>query len=649
MSTAQYRNFFYNNVTQHVMSVVRENADFPDEITMVTLRFVQDIFLCQLYNNMSAQMAPFFSHELMDQLNWVVNKVHEFYDGIGLDTAENGPYLQREIRKIRAGTHMNEMVARVNALVGCMGNETSASCLSLLPTKFYAVSGHDSTLFAYLAGLGAATGVSNSEYTGYASSLVTEFWIDDTDESLYFKLLFSAGADDSFHVVTRHVEGCPEGELCPFEVLERLAARIKPEPDVNSLCNIAVGLQKEQKHDDERMVFVQTMWRHGDRSPQTTFPRDPITAEMWPWGLGRLSPLGMEQAMRIGVMLKEKYVDTGYLSREYEPSELYCLSSTFDRTIITAYGVLIGLYSQAPSRSIPHSRQDEKSRWPTNFVPIPVRTIEDPREHVAHVDSPCPRWPKLWEMVTQTEEYKRFYNSERTQYVLRVILEEAAYPEGATLDSVRHMHDTFLCQLYNNMSSHMAHFYSVKFMAEMKGVVDVVRQFYDGMSESFLKFNFPISDLETAPNGQFLREEILKIRAGSHLNEMVDRMKGKMECLRNSKSSRCLELPTKFYGISAHDSTVFSNMAALGATGMTKGRYAGYASSIIFELWQNVATDTFSFKFWFSDNDLDPYHVVTRWVEGCPEAELCPFEALERLARRIKPEPDVNTLCNTLP
>ncbi|CAJ0585802.1 unnamed protein product, partial [Mesorhabditis spiculigera] len=137
----------------------------------------------------------------------------------------------------------------------------------------------------------------------------------------------------------------------------------------------------ESNASDPRLFFVQAMWRHGDRSPQSTFPADPIKAEMWPYGLGRLSPRGMEQGMRLGARLRERYVETGFLSSEYEPSELYVMSSSFDRTISAAYSVLVGLYSQNSSRVIPHSGPGDAIRWPTNYVPIPVRTMEDARDH----------------------------------------------------------------------------------------------------------------------------------------------------------------------------------------------------------------------------------------------------------------------------
>ncbi|VDK61080.1 unnamed protein product [Anisakis simplex] len=37
--------------------------------------------------------------------------------------------------------------------------------------------------------------------------------------------------------------------------------------------------------------FAFQIWRHGDRSPTTTYPKDPNQESAWPLGWGQLTPV----------------------------------------------------------------------------------------------------------------------------------------------------------------------------------------------------------------------------------------------------------------------------------------------------------------------------------------------------------------------
>ncbi len=64
---------------------------------------------------------------------------------------------------------------------------------------------------------------------------------------------------------------------------------------------------------------------------------------------GQLTRLGFDQHVRLGGMLRTRYVDQlGLLPSSYSPGSLYVRSSQYDRTIASAQALLAGLY---PSRS----------------------------------------------------------------------------------------------------------------------------------------------------------------------------------------------------------------------------------------------------------------------------------------------------------
>ena len=59
----------------------------------------------------------------------------------------------------------------------------------------------------------------------------------------------------------------------------------------------------------DKLVFVQAVWRHGDRSPTETFKNDPNQEDSWDQGWGQLTELGMRQHINLGKKLRARYVD----------------------------------------------------------------------------------------------------------------------------------------------------------------------------------------------------------------------------------------------------------------------------------------------------------------------------------------------------
>lgn len=63
------------------------------------------------------------------------------------------------------------------------------------------------------------------------------------------------------------------------------------------------------------------LWRHGDRSPSSTFPTDKGNDEStWPQGWGELTQEGMRQHYALGKLLRERY--KSFLSKRYSQYEV---------------------------------------------------------------------------------------------------------------------------------------------------------------------------------------------------------------------------------------------------------------------------------------------------------------------------------------
>lgn len=125
----------------------------------------------------------------------------------------------------------------------------------------------------------------------------------------------------------------------------------------------------------EQMVFAIDVIRHGDRAPIFDIPAAPWPKTEIP--LGHLSPKGMQQEFSLGEKFRERYVKQHRLLPEHYSSEAMIVRSTdYDRTLISAECVLLGLYPPGGGPII-----NGKFALPSGYQPIPIHTrprAEDP-------------------------------------------------------------------------------------------------------------------------------------------------------------------------------------------------------------------------------------------------------------------------------
>ncbi|VDM59426.1 unnamed protein product [Angiostrongylus costaricensis] len=96
------------------------------------------------------------------------------------------------------------------------------------------------------------------------------------------------------------------------------------------------------------LVFVQAIWRHGDRAPQSLpYPNDPYDETAWQRGWGQLTNIGMEQMNELGIYFRTRY--DFFISSHYVPSEVYIRSSDSDRALSSAQAFLAGFYPASGS------------------------------------------------------------------------------------------------------------------------------------------------------------------------------------------------------------------------------------------------------------------------------------------------------------
>lgn len=118
----------------------------------------------------------------------------------------------------------------------------------------------------------------------------------------------------------------------------------------------------------ETLIFAFDLIRHGDRTPLLVIPNAQHT---WPEGMGQLTARGMRQELQRGDELRKRYIEQYHLlPSHYQNETMYVFSTNFDRTLMSAQSILLGLYTLGTGPRL----NDKKPALPLLFQPIPIHT-----------------------------------------------------------------------------------------------------------------------------------------------------------------------------------------------------------------------------------------------------------------------------------
>jgi len=163
----------------------------------------------------------------------------------------------------------------------------------------------------------------------------------------------------------------------------------------------------------DTLIFAMDVIRHGDRTPSSTIP---TVAYEWKEGLGQLTADGMRQEYELGVALRKKYVEqTHLLPKHYETGTMYVRSTDYDRTLMSAQSLLMGLY---PLGTGPSTELNTPA-LPKAFQPIPIHSAPYQYDDVIlqHVDYE-EREKLMEEFVYSTPEWTLKNNELKGKYAL---------------------------------------------------------------------------------------------------------------------------------------------------------------------------------------------------------------------------------------
>uniref|UniRef100_A0A2I3HRJ4 Lysosomal acid phosphatase n=1 Tax=Nomascus leucogenys TaxID=61853 RepID=A0A2I3HRJ4_NOMLE len=323
--------------------------------------------------------------------------------------------------------------------------------------------------------------------------------------------------------------------------------------------------------------FVTLLYRHGDRSPVKTYPKDPYQEEEWPQGFGQLTKEGMLQHWELGQALRQRY--HGFLNTSYHRQEVYVRSTDFDRTLMSAEANLAGLF---PPNGM--QRFNPNISW----QPIPVHTVPISEDRLLKFPlGPCPRYEQLQNETRQTPEYQN-ENSRNAQF-LDMVANETGLTD-LTLETVWNVYDTLFCEQTHGLR--LPPWASPQTMQRLSRLKDFSFRFLFGI---------------------YQQAEKARLQGGVLLAQIRKNL---------TLMATTSQLP-KLLVYSAHDTTLVALQMALD---VYNGEQAPYASCHIFELYQEDSGN-FSVEMYFrNESDKAPWPLS---LPGCPHR--CPLQDFLRL------------------
>ncbi|GMR38963.1 hypothetical protein PMAYCL1PPCAC_09158, partial [Pristionchus mayeri] len=403
------------------------------------------------------------------------------------------------------------------------------------------------------------------------------------------------------------------------------------------------------------LIFAQAMWRHGDRAPEHAVPgcdKFQFSEDDWTFGgggYGELSPEGMKMHFNLGRKLRERYITKifpGFVSKAYNAKEIYIRSTDFNRTLISAYANLQGMFSG--NGEADKNYPTDVPEWPTNYVPIPVHTVALNTDFFGRPDTKCARQDQLYDMIKQNVEYQAYSNDHQVSQLLKYLSDETG--TEVNVDNIYELENPLFCEKTHiedlngigaNISDLYPWFYTGEVESMVEWVLDKHEQFTDGTGNP------------NGVNGIDISVEIPKIRAGETLKSLVGNIHGVLKCKEDENAYSCRKFYRKlrYYALSAHDTTLSAFLTILGVKKyVVPEGYPNYSAAILLEVYQEKTTNEKYFKVLYHAGVDDTGKPITAFVRGCDiTSSICPIAVLDDLVAKYSPDTDMATLCATPP
>ncbi|XP_076261962.1 lysosomal acid phosphatase-like [Rhynchophorus ferrugineus] len=202
---------------------------------------------------------------------------------------------------------------------------------------------------------------------------------------------------------------------------------------------------------NETLKQIHILFRHGERSPSSSYPNDPYKDYKWP-GLGYLTNKGKYQMYNLGIYLRSLY--NNLLGPYYWPSIVNFTSSYADRCLMSAQLVASGLF---PPK--------DYQIWNPDLLwqPIPIHYLPRTQDNLIAMKTKCPKYDKEFVDVHNSTKVQN-YNTEYTN--IYQYLTENTGMTVKDIETVESLYNTLEIQQLNNLT--LPQWVNSSIMSQMK-------------------------------------------------------------------------------------------------------------------------------------------------------------------------------------
>uniref|UniRef100_A0A0N5AHB2 Lysosomal acid phosphatase n=1 Tax=Syphacia muris TaxID=451379 RepID=A0A0N5AHB2_9BILA len=336
------------------------------------------------------------------------------------------------------------------------------------------------------------------------------------------------------------------------------------------------------------LVYVQAIWRHGDRAPnKLPYPNDLNTEASWPRGWAQLTNIGMQELYKLGQFFKDQYSD--FIGNRFDLNKIMVTSTNSERAIVSAQAFLYGMY--------PASGDDVWMDGET-WQPLPFfsRTFGDEDAMLRPTNWNC----SLYEKVLEEQNKELFAELENQFSSFFAALQNVTGFSKVDLKTAASL---------NNIKREIIH--------KMPQPSWVLERWEAYGNQTAIDIIMELKRITRI--SEFNSPEKARLRGGLLLNDWLKRAE--------NVSADVVVKPAKMNLYSTHDGTVSSLMYALG---IGDDKLIPYAACLIMEVYKTVDNNSTitEVKFLYK-NDTSTNNMHLMIVPGC--TDYCPIKNLTTL------------------
>ena len=372
---------------------------------------------------------------------------------------------------------------------------------------------------------------------------------------------------------------------------------------------------REQNNDEvgeDKLIFVWEHFRHGARGPYIAV--DPKTnldfiGEKWD-GVGEITPLGMRMLYLLGISNKKKY--SKFLSKSFNPNELFIISTNVNRTITSVDSFLKGFYNNQTSINMTQTQIERSNILNSNYsdrINLKIQKLENKSLEngvnaiPVHIFDRSKLEFGLYDL-SNCPYKKKNQNSEKVKNIYEEIIRHTNKTFGQYIFEFMNVSDPlYLWNKTNNYylaDTFFSDYFDDREMTNIQEThIDMEAFYHNSLNVTYIDTYYSEFGIPST--------ETVYITASPILRNLLNYINLRIDLDKNGKTDDMIPNSPRFVILSGHDTSLAPIDIFMESEFGVEFKMATYASSQTFELWKNGTTGQYSIHYLFNQEEKGVY------------------------------------------